>query len=51
MVIEVEEAGDICRDEWEGKIDVFSSSSGGRGREVHWWVNVFNGYVWDGQVD
>ena len=47
MVFEVEEAGDICRDEGEGKVSAF----GGRGQEVHWWVNIFQNYIWDGQAD
>lgn len=47
MVLEVEEVGEICRDEGEGRVDVF----GGRGHEVHWWVNIFQSYVWDGQAD
>lgn len=51
MVSEVEDAGDICRDEGEGKLDAFSASVDGRGQEIHWWVNIFSGYVWDGQVD
>lgn len=48
MVFEVEEAGDICRDEGEGKVGV---SIGGRSQEVHWWGNIFQSYVWDGQAD
>lgn len=36
MIEEVETQGVICRDEAE------------RG-EVRWWLNVFQGYVWDGQ--
>jgi ESCRT-II complex subunit VPS36 len=51
MVLEVEEAGDICRDESEGKLDAFSTVTSGQGQEVHWWVNIFDGYIWDGQAD
>ncbi|GJE95592.1 EAP30/Vps36 family-domain-containing protein [Phanerochaete sordida] len=45
MLLEVEAVGEICRDEGEGKVDVF----GGRGHEVHWCMNIFLSYVWDGQ--
>lgn len=38
MIEEAEAQGVICRDEAE------------RG-EVRWWLNVFQGYVWDGQED
>lgn len=48
MVSEVEEVGEICRDEGGEKIDAFGA---GHGQEVHWWPNVFRGYVWDGQDD
>jgi ESCRT-II complex subunit VPS36 len=42
MIADVERDGDICRDEgW--------SSAGVGGGELRWWVNMFKGYVWDGQ--
>ncbi|KZT68632.1 hypothetical protein DAEQUDRAFT_324930 [Daedalea quercina L-15889] len=54
MVTEVEEDGEICRDEGGSGLDVaaglagsgWASSGGG---EVRLWVNIFRGYVWDGQ--
>jgi len=39
MIGAVEADGEVCRDE---------GGTGGGG-EVRWWVNVFRGYVWDGQ--
>lgn len=36
MVDEAETEGVVCRDEAEHG-------------EIHWWMNVFQGYVWDGQ--
>ena len=40
MIGAVERDGAVCRDE----------GSGGVGSaEIKWWVNVFRGYVWDGQ--
>ncbi|KAH9943659.1 EAP30/Vps36 family-domain-containing protein [Amylocystis lapponica] len=55
MVSEVEDEGEICRDEGGSGIDV---SAGGKrdgwaegSGEVRWWVNVFRSYVWDGQAD
>ena len=50
MVDEVERDGEICRDDGGGGVSTVSShwaTSGGG--EVRWWVNVFRGYVWDGQ--
>jgi len=38
MVDEAEAQGVVCRDEAEHG-------------EVRWWLNVFPGYVWDGQED
>ncbi|KIP05696.1 hypothetical protein PHLGIDRAFT_128721 [Phlebiopsis gigantea 11061_1 CR5-6] len=46
MVGEAEDAGDVCRDEAEGRV-----GAGARAQEVRWWANVFLGYVWDGQAD
>ncbi|KAI8992821.1 EAP30/Vps36 family-domain-containing protein [Trametes punicea] len=64
MVDEVEAAGEICRDEGGSGISSFSGLGAGTkatpigagwaasgGGEVRWWVNVFRGYVWDGQED
>jgi ESCRT-II complex subunit VPS36 len=42
MIAAVEADGEICRD------DSGSSVVGG-GAELRWWVNIFAGYVWDGQ--
>jgi ESCRT-II complex subunit VPS36 len=36
MVDEAEAKGVVCRDEAEHG-------------EIRWWMNVFQGYVWDGQ--
>jgi len=38
MIGTVEGDGEVCRDE-----------GGAGGGEIRWWVNVFRGYVWDGQ--
>lgn len=46
MVYEVEDAGEICRDDGGEGIGLFATRS-----ETRWWVNIFNGYVWDGQLD
>jgi ESCRT-II complex subunit VPS36 len=40
MVAAVEADGDICRDD---------GGNGVVGGELKWWVNIFVGYVWDGQ--
>ncbi|EPS99274.1 hypothetical protein FOMPIDRAFT_1050784 [Fomitopsis schrenkii] len=55
MVNEVEEDGEICRDEGGAGVDVAASLAGGGwaspgGAEVRLWVNVFRGYVWDGHT-
>ena len=52
MVLEVEDAGGICRDDGNsGVSSVFSAGAwGGGGSDVRWWVNVFVGYSWDGHV-
>jgi len=44
MIAAVEEDGAICRDGGGGGVGVVVG-----GGEVRWWVNVFRGYVWDGQ--
>lgn len=50
MISEVEDAGEICRDESESGLSVPTVSAGKwTSGEVRWWVNVFRGYVWDGQ--
>lgn len=48
MVVEVEDEGEICRDEGGAGISAAGLSQNG---EVRWWVNIFRGYVWDGQTD
>ncbi|KAI0724788.1 EAP30/Vps36 family-domain-containing protein [Fomitopsis betulina] len=55
MVNEVEEDGEICRDDGGAGVDVAAGLAGGGwassgGGEVKLWVNVFRGYVWDGHV-
>lgn len=55
MVNEVEEDGEICRDEGGAGVNVAAGLAGGGwassgGGEVQLWVNVFRGYVWDGQT-
>lgn len=45
LVSEVEEKGDICREDPMTGINV----GGGMGVEARWWANAFTGYVWDGQ--
>ncbi|TFK47161.1 hypothetical protein OE88DRAFT_1772963 [Heliocybe sulcata] len=45
MIAEVERDGEICRDE------VQIEGPFGGGRDVRWWINVFEDYVWDGQQD
>lgn len=42
LVDDVEKEGGTCRDEG-------GSAGVGVSIEVRWWVNVFVGYVWDGQ--
>lgn len=61
MVAEVEMDGEICRDDGGPGVALFASSgagagvageaswAAGEGGEVRWWVNIFRGYVWDGQ--
>ena len=48
MILEVEQAGDICRDDGGAGVNVLSTRQGG---ETQWWPNVFRGYTWDGQAD
>jgi len=45
MIAEVEKDGEICRDE------VQVDGPFGGGRDVRWWLNVFEDYVWDGHMD
>ncbi|KAI0706725.1 EAP30/Vps36 family-domain-containing protein [Cerioporus squamosus] len=53
MVNEVEMEGEICRDDGGSGVSIFSSPgatwAASEGGEVRWWVNIFRGYVWDGQ--
>ena len=57
MVHEVEMEGEICRDDGGSGVGVSIFSTPGapagwaasEGGEVRWWVNIFRGYVWDGQ--
>ncbi|RPD76898.1 hypothetical protein L226DRAFT_354147 [Lentinus tigrinus ALCF2SS1-7] len=53
MVHEVEMEGEICRDDGGSGLSIFSSpgapGAASEGGEVRWWVNIFRGYVWDGQ--
>ncbi|KAH9837869.1 EAP30/Vps36 family-domain-containing protein [Rhodofomes roseus] len=54
MVNEVEDEGEICRDEGGSGLNVTAGLSGSGwassgGGEVRLWVNIFQGYVWDGQ--
>lgn len=48
MILEVEETGDICRDDGGAGVNMLDARQGG---ETQWWPNIFTGYVWDGQVD
>jgi len=45
MIGAVEADGEVCRDDGGAG----GGSGGVGGGEVRWWVNVFRGYVWDGQ--
>lgn len=60
MVTEVEMDGEICRDDGGSGVAIFASSpsagagagaawAASEGGEVRWWINIFRGYVWDGQ--
>ena len=55
MVHEVEMEGEICRDDGGSGVSIFSTPGAPSGwaatesGEVRWWVNIFRGYVWDGQ--
>lgn len=44
LIQSVEQRGEIVRDEGGG------GGAWGEGSEVRWWVNVFDGYVWDGHT-
>ena len=46
MIAEVEDAGEICRDDNGDGIGPFNARS-----ETRWWVNVFKDYIWDGQLE
>lgn len=41
----VEQRGEVVRDEGGG-----GGGTWGEGVEVRWWVNMFNGYIWDGHT-
>lgn len=57
LVEEVERHGGVCRDDGCGAVGL-SGGGGvlegvgavGWGWETRWWLNVFEGYVWDGHV-
>jgi ESCRT-II complex subunit VPS36 len=46
MIKTVESDGDICRDDGSAAIN---GGGSGAGVELRWWMNVFKGYIWDGQ--
>lgn len=46
LVSEVEERGDVCRDD-----PLAATSDAAVGVEVRWWLNAFLGFQWDGQED
>ena len=46
LVREVEERGDVCRDE-----PMSGMSEASLGVETQWWANAFIGYTWDGEED
>lgn len=49
MIAGVELGGAICRD--EGPEGAGKSGGGGAvGAQVTWWINIFEGYSWDGHV-
>ncbi|TDL26950.1 hypothetical protein BD410DRAFT_714891 [Rickenella mellea] len=50
MIRDVERDGGICRDEVRGSGGMTAKSNAGAA-EIRWWVNMFTGYVWDGQLD
>ncbi|TFK32956.1 EAP30/Vps36 family-domain-containing protein [Crucibulum laeve] len=47
MVAAVETDGGVCRD--DAGCFITGGGVGFGGGEVRWWLNVFSGYVWDGQ--
>ena len=48
MIREAEMLGAICRDEIQTTVGLTAGAGEGAG-EVHWWNNIFEQYVWDGQ--
>lgn len=51
MIAAVEADGFICRDDVGNVIGgAGGAGPGGGAGEVKWWKNVFEGYIWDGQV-
>ncbi|TBU40909.1 EAP30/Vps36 family-domain-containing protein [Dichomitus squalens] len=60
MLDEVEMDGETCRDDGGSGVALFASRTGSAsasadawaangGGEVRYWINIFRGYVWDGQ--
>lgn len=48
MILGVERGGAICRD--EGPEGAGKGGGGAVGTQATWWINVFEGYTWDGHV-
>ncbi|KAI0338627.1 vacuolar protein sorting-associated protein 36 [Trametopsis cervina] len=48
MILEVEETGDVCRDDGGAGVNMLDDRQGG---ETQWWTNIFRDYTWDGQPD
>ena len=46
MITEVEDEGEICRDDGGEGIGLFNTRA-----QTRWWANIFKDYVWDGQID
>ena len=46
--MEVEEDGEICRDDGGAGVNVLEGYQGG---ETQWWTNIFRDYSWDGQPE
>ena len=53
LIAEVEERGDICRDDCRNMLGISDSAVAGShiGFDIRWWANAFVGYNWDGQED